>query len=246
MMKRIIVFAIVFQMLMFSLSSLAEEFEEFADPADDTAYFGVPEATEEDIKNTKGTMDALSGYYTNDIPVEGDFRLEPLDDKVSCKAIRYIGYEEDVEVPGTLRDLAVTGLYQTFSDCSLVESVVLPESIVSLENMCFWKCIRLKHVELREGLKTIGQCSFGGCVSLEDIDFPDSLEKVGDMVFISCVSLKELTFGKNLRSIGSKAFYGCARLEKVRVPKGAEIADDAFEECPMLNEIEYYDAEEGI
>ena len=101
-------------------------------------------------------------------------------------------------------------------------------------------------MEIQEGLRTIGQCSFGGCISLEDIEFPESLEKVGDMVFISCVSLKELTFGKNLKSIGSKAFYGCARLEKVRVPQGAVIAEDAFEECPMLSEIEYYDAGEDI
>ena len=246
MMKRLCALAAAFLLLMFSLPCLAEDFMEFDDPGDDTEYSDVPEATEEDIENAKGTMDALSGYYANDIPVEGDFRLEPLDDKVSCKAIRYIGYEENVEVPAKLRDLAVTGLYQTFSDCSLVESVVLPESIISLENMCFWKCTSLKHVELREGLRTIGQCSFGGCISLENIEFPESLEKVGDMVFISCVSLKELTFGRNLKSIGSKAFYGCAQLKKVRVPEGTEIADDAFEECPMLSEIEYYDAEKGI
>ena len=66
------------------------------------------------------------------------------------------------------------------------------------------------------------------------------------MVFISCISLKELTFGKNLKSIGSKAFYGCASLEKIRVPKGTSIADDAFEDCPKLSEIEYYDTEAGI
>ena len=121
----------------------------------------------------------MSNDVPNDIPVEGDFRLEPLDDKVSCKAIRYIGYEEDVEVPGTLRDLAVTGLYQTFSDCSLVESVVLPESIVSLENMCFWKCIRLKHVELREGLKTIGQCSFGDAFPWKILIFRTAWKRLG-------------------------------------------------------------------
>lgn len=245
-MKRFFVLLTAFMLFMFCQHSFAEDFEEFDDPAGDTEYFDVPEATDADIEKAKGTMDALSGYYINDIPVEGDFRLEPLDDKISCKAIRYIGYEENVEVPGTLRDLVVTGLYQTFSDCSLVESVLLPESIVSLDNMCFWKCTSLRHVEIQEGLRTIGQCSFGGCISLEDIEFPESLEKVGDMVFISCVSLKELTFGKNLKSIGSKAFYGCARLEKVRVPQGAVIAEDAFEECPMLSEIEYYDAGEDI
>ena len=245
-MKRRLFALLAALLLLSALTSLAEDFEMFDDFGEDTEYSDVPEATEEDIENAKGTLDALSGYAQTDIPVDGDFKLEPLEDKVSCKAIRYIGYEEEVTVPGTLRSLVVTGLYQTFSDCSLLESVILPETVESLENMCFWKCTSLKRVELQEGLKSIGLCSFGGCVALENIEFPESLEKVDDMVFISCISLKELTFGKNLKSIGSKAFYGCASLEKIRVPKGTSIADDAFEDCPKLSEIEYYDTEAGI
>ena len=72
-----------FVLIMFCQHSFAEDFEEFDDPAGDTEYSDVPEATETDIEKAKGTMDALSGYYVNDIPVEGDFRLEQLDAKIS-------------------------------------------------------------------------------------------------------------------------------------------------------------------
>ena len=79
-------------------------------------------------------------------------------------------------MPEKLKDLPVTVLYQTFSDCGLVENVVLPESVVLIDNMSFWKCTNLRHIELREGLTRIGRCSFGGCVALESIEFPESLE----------------------------------------------------------------------
>ena len=190
-------------------------------------------------------MDSLSGYHDQTILEDGDFRYEPLTDGKECQVTRYTGYDEDVSVPEKLKNLEVTALYQTFSDCSLLETVVLPETIKLIDNMAFWKCTSLEHVEMQEGLTRIGRCSFGGCVALKSIEFPESLETVDDMVFISCVELTELTFGKNLKSIGSQAFTGCIKLEKVRVPRGTVIAEDAFEQCPKLSEIEYYDTEEN-
>ena len=71
-MKRFFVLLTAFMLFMFCQLSFAEDFEEFDDPSDDTEYYDVPEATEADIEKAKGTMDALSGYYVNDIPVEGE------------------------------------------------------------------------------------------------------------------------------------------------------------------------------
>ena len=230
---------------LFALTSLAEDFEEFDDFGDDEEFEDLGEYTEEEVNIVKGSMDALSGYHDQTILEDGDFRYEPLTDGKACQITRYTGYDEDVSVPEKLQNLEVTALYQTFSDCSLVESIVLPATIRLIDNMTFWKCTSLEHVEMQEGLTRIGRCSFGGCIALKDIEFPESLETVEDMVFISCVELKELNFGKNLKSIGSQAFTGCINLEKVKVPRGAVIAEDAFEQCPKLSEIEYYDAEEN-
>ena len=246
MMKR---FTAVFIALLFLLPgsvSSAGEFEEFDDFGEEEEFEDLGEFTEEDVINARSSMDALSGYHDQDVLEDGDFRYEPLEDGETCQLTRYTGYNEDVSVPEKLKDLPVTVLYQTFSDCGLVENVVLPESVVLIDNMSFWKCTNLRHIELQEGLTRIGRCSFGGCVALESIEFPESLESVDEMVFISCIGLRELTFGKNLKSIGSQAFTGCVNLEKVRVPKGTVIAEDAFDQCPALEEIEYYEAEENL
>ena len=188
----------------------------------------------------KNSMNSLSGYNL-DLLEEGDFKAQALEDGVSCQALRYTGYDEDVAVPETLKGLTVTQLYQTFSDSNIVETVIIPETVEIIDNMTFWKCINLTHVEIPEGVTTLGRCSFGGCSALESIEFPDTLETVDDMVFIGCVELKELKFGKNLKKIGSQAFVACVNLEKVTVPRGVEIAEDAFEQCAKMGEVEYYD-----
>ena len=248
-MKRTAAFFAALLLFLFGVTSLADDFEEFDDFGefdefgDEEDFEDLGEPTEEEINNAKNSLSALSGYHDQEIPEDGDFKYEPLGDSASCQILRYTGFDEDVSVPEKIKDLDVTGLYQTFSDCSLLETVVLPDTIELIDNMAFWKCTNLKHVEMKEGLTRIGRCSFGGCIALENLEFPESLETVEDMVFISCVNLTELTFGKNLKSIGSQAFTGCVNLEKVSVPKGAVIAEDAFEQCPKLTEIEYYDAD---
>ena len=248
MMKRAAALLAALLFLLSGIASFADEFEEFDDfeveeSGEEEEFEEIGDATEEDINNAKTSLNALSGYHDHEVPEEGDFKFEPLDDGASCQILRYTGFDEDVSVPEKVQDLSVTGLYQTFSDCSLLETVVLPESLVLIDNMAFWKCTNLRHVEIQEGLTRIGRCSFGGCASLESIEFPESLETVDDMVFISCVNLRELSFGKNLKSIGSQAFTGCINLKKITVPRGAVIAEDAFEQCPMLDEINYYDAD---
>ena len=236
-MKRITAFFLAFLFLLFGTTSFAEDDEMFFDDDEE-----LEDMTEEEFSDAKSSMNALSGYDL-DIPEEGDYKYQPMEDGENCQILRYTGYDEDVEVPGELRGLTVKALYQTFSDSNIVETVLLPDTIEIIDNMAFWKCINLKHVEIPEGVTTLGRCSFGGCSTLESIEFPETLETVGDMVFIGCTGLTELKFGKNLKSIGSQAFTACVKLEKISVPRGTEIAEDAFEQCPGLSDIEYYDAE---
>ncbi len=203
------------------------------------------DTTEEDEEKRKSmteSMDAAAGYDIT-YPEDGDFIYEPLGDDESCQVLRYKGLEEEVILPEKLGELKVTRLYQTFSDCNSVEKVTLPETVESIDNMTFWKCTGLTSVLIPEGVTFLGRCSFGGCTALKEIEFPDTLETIDEMVFIGCVELKEIQFGKNLKSIGSQAFTACAGLEKVRIPRGADVADDAFLQCPLLKEIEYYEPE---
>ena len=236
-MKRITAFFLALFLLLSGIFSLAED-EMFFD--DDEAE--LEDMTTEEVSNARNSLNALAGYNL-DIPEDGDYKFQPLEDGKNCQILRYTGYDEDVKVPEQLKGLTVKTLYQTFSDSNILETVVLPDTLEIIDNMAFWKCINLKSVEIPEGVTTLGRCSFGGCSTLEKIEFPETLETVDDMVFIGCSGLTELKFGKNLKTIGSQAFTACVKLQKVSVPRGTVIAEDAFDQCPGLSDIEYYDAE---
>lgn len=236
-MKRMTLALLALFLFLFGISSLAED-EMFFDEDEQE----LEDLTSEEISDTKDSMDSLAGYDLN-IPEEGDYKYQPLEDGRNCQILRYTGYDEDVEVPGELKGLTVKSLYQTFSDSHILENVILPETLEIIDNMAFWKCVNLKSVEIPEGVTTLGRCSFGGCSMLESVEFPETLETVDDMVFIGCTGLTELKFGKNLKSIGSHAFTACVKLQKVSVPQGTVIAEDAFEQCPGLSDIEYYETE---
>lgn len=60
-------------------------------------------------------------------------------------------------------------------------------------------------------------------------------------VFRGCTHMKELCLGAGVLYLGSRAFADCPKLEKVIV--GADFfvdyAEDAFENCPNLKEVDY-------
>ena len=223
-----------------------DDFDDFDDTEfeDDTEWDDgedLEEMSDDEFTNAKEAMNKASGNHQEFLK-DGDYYYDLLPEEESaCKLIRYDGIDWDVVVPDTVAGLKAKVLDCTFSNNAMVETVELPESVEIIDNMCFWMCSGLTKIVIPEGVTTLGRCAFGGCGVLENPVFPESLETVGEMVFIACNSFTEITFGKNLKSIGSNAFTGCEKLEKVTVPRGTEIAEDAFEQCPMMKEVVYYD-----
>lgn len=247
-MKRFFALCVAVLFLLFCLTSLAEdEFDDFDDYGDEEMEMDgedLAEMTEDDFNNAKAAMNAASGNHETFLQ-EGDYIYEFIpEDSSSCKIIKYDGIDWDVDIPEKVADMNVSILEKTFFNNYFVETVILPETVQKIDIMSFYSCTCLKEVTIQEGVTEIGQCAFGGCSLLEKLELPESLITVEDFAFIACNCMKEFKFGKNLKSIGSNAFNGCQTLEKIIVPRGAEIADDAFTDCPMFTEIEYYDPEE--
>ena len=249
-MKRLFAAIAALLFLLFCVTSFAEDDFDDYDDFDDTEFEDdtewddgedLEEMSDDEFTNAKEAMNKASGNHQEFLK-DGDYYYDLLPEEESaCKLIRYDGIDWDVVVPDTVAGLKAKVLDCTFSNNAMVETVELPESVEIIDNMCFWMCSGLTKIVIPEGVTTLGRCAFGGCGVLENPVFPESLETVGEMVFIACNSFTEITFGKNLKSIGSNAFTGCEKLEKVTVPRGTEIAEDAFEQCPMMKEVVYYD-----
>lgn len=74
-----------------------------------------------------------------------------------------------------------------------LESVTLPEGLVSIGAFAFYRNGRLTELKLPQSLESIGSDAFLECVGLESVYFGASLESIGDGAFGVCVNLESIT-----------------------------------------------------
>lgn len=121
--------------------------------------------------------------------------------------LSYSGAETSLEIPETIRGMAVTSIgYSAFRRCGF------------------------KSVDLPEGLETVGESAFADCKSLVSVSFPSTLKEIGDTAFYNCENLSSaLRFPDSLQSIGDSAFEDCWSMTYVIVPESVkEIGYSAF------------------
>lgn len=157
---------------------------------------------------------------------------------------------------------AITGIADNgFSDCTLLTSVVLPETITYIGVGAFSGCTNLKKIELPSGVKYIGQyafsnCgalesvtiegkvptlpqgSFNGCSSLSSIILPDGIETIGKYAFSGCVGPTTIIIPNTVTKVEDYAFSGCSGLITMIIPSSVtEIANGLFQDCSGLKNL---------
>ena len=63
-----------------------------------------------------------------------------------------------IEIPG-----------KAFKGCSLLQKIILPESLISIDSNAFRFCVCLKSVIIPEGVASIGFSAFSGCSRLKRV-----------------------------------------------------------------------------
>lgn len=135
-------------------------------------------------------------------------------DKATGTVTEYVGNSGDVVIPDEFDGTPVTVLgSELFFDIYLT-SVIIPESVVTIEDYAFYNC-GLSEVTLPSGLKTIGNFAFR-FNSLETVVIPDSVEKIGVGAFGEN-NIKNVTMPNYLQTIGYGAFYE-NNIKRVEVP----------------------------
>ncbi len=82
----------------------------------------------------------------------------------------YTGSEVDIEIPSEIEEypvkhIADKAFYQRFE----IQSVVIPEGIVSIGDNAFSHCTKITSITLSGGVASIGNGAFDGCTALADI-----------------------------------------------------------------------------
>lgn len=116
-----------------------------------------------------------------------------------------------------------------------LNSIILPNSITSIGDSAFYKCINLKGVLTIPNLViSIGNSAFNRCTNLSGtLVLPNSVTTLGEYAFSQCQSLTGLTLSESLASISRCAFDGDWLLQgHLTIPASVTFIDDyAFFYC---------------
>mgnify|MGYP003302464600 CR=1 FL=1 len=160
-------------------------------------------------------------YYYRDISGEEDFIEDGNTIESGSEIVKYMGSEENVVIPSELGGKPVVSinheafcpdtltaseinsnkynsdyLYVENTDCALIKSVTIPETVYYIGCDVFKNCTSLEKVEfIGEGIGWIDESAFEN-TALTEIDIPRTLKGIG----YGCFKMTEITdivFGKN-------------------------------------------------
>ena len=184
---------------------------------------------------------AINNYVTQNITVnigtaKKDFSI------VAGELKKYRGESPTVIIPD---NVSIIGA-EAFSQMNIT-SVVIPASVVRIDNNAFEYCEMLTTVTLNSGLKEIGEEAFCRCSMLTEINIPASVTKIEKSAFIGCFNLKSVDIGAGVSEIADKAFSGCRSIAEIKIPGNVKkIGSAAFEYCTSLQKLTLCEGVETI
>ena len=167
-----------------------------------------------------------------------------------------------VEIPGTIGGLAAKYIsVDAFSGNEDLTGIIIPDSVISIENTAFFLCPQLESVHIGNGVTTIGNSAFSLCGALSSvtlgsevghisseafslcpnltsINIPDSVTYIGDGTFKGCTSLAHVSMGSGVTSLSNELFLDCHDLTNIIIPDNVtSIGNKTFKNCTSLTSI---------
>lgn len=144
---------------------------------------------------------------------------------------------DEVEYDGVFYPVAGVSR-DAFAGCDGLVSVILPSSLLFIDEFAFSYCSSLVSISFPESLGRIGEGAFVGCSSIETVSLPSNVVEIGDKVFYDCRELKEVSVSDHLIGIGDFSFSGCVSLSGFEIPDAVErIGSGAFRNCGKILEV---------
>ncbi len=115
---------------------------------------------------------------------------------------KYTGNEAVVEIPGGVTEI---GKY-AFAGNKTMTELIMPDSVVTIGENAFEKCVKLKKITFSRNLEEIKYQSFAGCKALKEVYLPDTLRRLGSAVFGGCLKLETVTCNSQVYEMNSSPF----------------------------------------
>ena len=106
-----------------------------------------------------------------------------------------------------------------------VTDLVIPNTIVSLNNYVFCNCEGLSSVTIPQSVRIINGNAFMDCKRLANVDIAPSVTVIGSQAFYGCTDLTSITIPRSVNIIESEAFNSCPGLTGIIVESGNSYYD---------------------
>lgn len=132
-------------------------------------------------------------------------------------------------IPSDIKGVAVQTIsVRAFLDNTDIKSVIIPNTVLSIEDYAFSGCSNLANLMLGSAVKSIGAGAFQTS-QLAEVNIPNSVEMIGIGAFMNCKNLTSLILGNSIIEIGNAAFRNC-RIENLVIPNSVTtIGTNAFQ-----------------
>ncbi len=169
-------------------------------------------------------------------------REEPFAVKVTLNTNRQYNVYDTVRVPATVtwRDTVwnVTETdYYTFSNCTALQCVELPESITYIRSESF-SCSGIISFRMPSSVTDIDPWAFFGCQQLTEIELSPNITILPNRLLLNCHRLRFLKVPEGVITIDTAAVYYCRILDSISLPSTLQkIMPEAFKYNSALSAI---------
>ena len=109
-------------------------------------------------------------------------------------------------------------VFKARSDGSLTEvTAEMLDGITTIAGIAFYGCPSLKSVIIPNSVRSIQMSAFASCQALKSVTIPSSVTWIMESAFYSCSALTSVTIPSSVTNIGSSAFRDCSVLASVTV-----------------------------
>ena len=152
-------------------------------------------------------LTTIGGYSYTSTDTDSSNSYEQYGAFAGCVSLTNIVFGSSLRVIGN----------QSFTRCTALPSLDLPDTVTSLGVQCFFGATSLRDVSIGTGLKSMGESAFGKCASLKSVVFrPCDTPQlaIAQSAFRECTKLESAEFSDAVTSIGVDAFKNCLALKR--------------------------------